>query len=210
MIEVDVLITFSVLILSLCFIPAPDITQVIIQSTLQGRKSGFIVVLGICSALMLNSAAVIFGIATIFRTSEFAFFVLQWIGVVYLLYLAVSSFFVESKRAVVESHGALSRWNLYRRGVLITLLNPLAMLSLLILLPPFIDEELGHIPFQMLQLCTIMTLVVFVVFSSFSIIADSVLRKWLHSKRAQHYLCYFSGVIILFFAGFLAIAQPIL
>ena len=83
MLGIDVIIAFSALIFSLCFIPAPDITQVVLQSSLQGKRSGIIMVLGICSALVLNSAAVILGLAAIIQTSELAFFIMQWVGVAY-------------------------------------------------------------------------------------------------------------------------------
>jgi threonine/homoserine/homoserine lactone efflux protein len=209
-IEFEVIVTFSVLIFSLCFIPAPDVTQVIIQSTLQGRASGVLMVLGICSAMVLNSVAVILGMAAIIQRSELTFFVMQWAGVVYLLFLGVNSIFLESKREGVQSGECLSRWGLYRRGALITLLNPFGILFLSIILLPFVDEAAGNISFQMLQLCGLMILVVLLVFCSFSLVADLLLKKWLHSIHAQKYLCFLSGGIILFFAGYLAMAQPTL
>ena len=68
--------------------PGPDNVFVLVQSALRGPRAGLLVVLGLCSGLVVHTAAVALGLAALFAASAAAFTALKWIGAAYLLYLA--------------------------------------------------------------------------------------------------------------------------
>ena len=92
MISLDIAFTFFGFALALALVPGPDNIFVMTQSALFGRLSGIFVTLGLSTGLIFHTAAVAFGVAAIFETSQFAFNVLKYIGAFYLAYLAYKSF----------------------------------------------------------------------------------------------------------------------
>ena len=88
MIPADVILLFGTASVALAFAPGPDNIFVLTQSALHGRKTGLLVTLGLCTGLLVHTAAVSLGVAAIFQTSLLAFSLLKLAGVLYLLYLA--------------------------------------------------------------------------------------------------------------------------
>ena len=88
MLSIEILIAFFSASLLLALIPGPDNIFVLTQSIFQGKKSGLIIMLGLCTGLIFHTLSVAFGVAVIFQTSEIAFTILKIIGAMYLLYLA--------------------------------------------------------------------------------------------------------------------------
>ena len=88
MLPLETLIAFFTTSVLLAIIPGPDNIFVLTQSIFQGKKSGLIIMLGLCTGLIFHTLAVILGVAVIFQTSIFAFTILKIIGAIYLLYLA--------------------------------------------------------------------------------------------------------------------------
>jgi threonine/homoserine/homoserine lactone efflux protein len=84
MISLDIAFTFFGFALALALVPGPDNIFVMTQSALFGRLSGIFVTLGLATGLIFHTAAVAFGVAAIFETSQFAFDVLKYIGAFYL------------------------------------------------------------------------------------------------------------------------------
>jgi len=76
--------------------PGPDNIFVLTQSALHGRSAGLIATLGICTGLMVHTAAVSFGVAAIFQTSALAFNILKILGILYLLYIAWQNYLIAS------------------------------------------------------------------------------------------------------------------
>ena len=59
--------------LALALAPGPDNIFVLTQSALHGRVAGLFITLGLCSGLLVHTAAVALGVAVIFQTSALAF-----------------------------------------------------------------------------------------------------------------------------------------
>ena len=80
MISLDIAFTFFGFALALALVPGPDNIFVMTQSALFGRLSGIFVTLGLATGLIFHTAAVAFGVAAIFETSQFAFNVLKYMS----------------------------------------------------------------------------------------------------------------------------------
>ncbi|OYD07849.1 threonine transporter RhtB [Paludifilum halophilum] len=157
--------------------PGPDILFVIAQSVSQGRKAGIATAMGLCSGITVHTTAAAVGISAVLHQSAFAFQMVKYAGACYLLYLAW--------KALKEDDGGLSgraipRRNLkslYKKGILMNVLNPKVSLFFLALLPQFVSPGAGRIPLQMVLLGLIFMIQAFAVFSVVSILAGILSEK---------------------------------
>lgn len=78
--QLDTIITFFGLSLLLGFTPGPDNLFVVMQTATNGRKAGFLVVLGLCTGLVAHTAAIALGLAAVFAASASAFSALKFAG----------------------------------------------------------------------------------------------------------------------------------
>ena len=92
MIPIETLLTFFLASVLLAFAPGPDNIFVLTQSSLYGKRSGLVVMLGLCTGLVVHSFAVALGVVVIFQQSALAFSALKMVGAGYLLYLAWQAF----------------------------------------------------------------------------------------------------------------------
>ena len=194
MIIFDTTIIFIASSVALALVPGPDNIFVLMQSALYGRKAGLVVTLGLCSGLLVHTAIVALGIATIFQTSPLAFNLLKISGGIYLLYLAVLAF--KSSSSKINSHGSrLSYYKLYSRGIIMNITNPKVAIFFLAFLPQFTNINLGLISIQILLLGCLFILSTLLVFS-FIAINGGYLQQWLQqSPSAPIILNTIAGII---------------
>jgi threonine/homoserine/homoserine lactone efflux protein len=107
-------------------------------------------VLGICTGVLIHTAAAAVGLSALLASSAAAFTVVRYAGAAYLIYLGV--------RLLVRRDGALPAaredaasateerdgWAVYRQGVLTNVLNPKVALFFLAFLPQFVDPGSTH------------------------------------------------------------------
>lgn len=168
--------------------PGPDNIFVLTQSALYGRSAGFIATPGTCSELMVHTAAVSFGVAAIFQTSELAFNILKILGVLYLLYLAWQLFRTGEIRQSQNRKAGIKRIQLYTRGVLMNISNPKVVIFFLAFLPQFVGPARGPLIIQTLILGTLFIIVTFVVFGLLALSVSFLGKRLKSSKRAQDVL----------------------
>ena len=153
MLPLETLIAFFTTSVLLAIIPGPDNIFVLTQSIFQGKKSGLIIMLGLCTGLIFHTLAVILGVAVIFQTSIFAFTILKIIGAMYLLYLAWQIFKAGNQKIDTKNNNAnIDYKKLYYRGIIMNITNPKVSIFFLAFLPQFTNPNLGSIPLQMLLL----------------------------------------------------------
>ena len=195
MISLDIAFTFFGFALALALVPGPDNIFVMTQSALFGRLSGIFVTLGLATGLIFHTAAVAFGVAAIFETSQFAFNVLKYIGAFYLAYLAYKSFRAANKKLGNTKTPKENLLVLYKRGLIMNITNPKVTIFFLAFLPQFF------------QFGALMILATILIFSLIAITAGS-LGKWLNnSQSAMLWMNRFSGVIFISLAAKLIFAQ---
>lgn len=195
MIPIDALISFFFAAVLLSLAPGPDNVFVLTQSALYGRVSGILVTLGLCTGLLVHTAAVALGIAVIFQSSPAAFSALKIIGAAYLLYLAWQAF-----RAAPESLNGVtsttrSRAALYRRGIYMNISNPKVSIFFLAFLPQFASPERGSVAVQMMILGGLFICATLIIFGTIALLAGT-LGAWLsRSDTAMRYLNRVAGVV---------------
>ena len=152
LIPFETLTVFIAAAVALGFAPGPDNIFVLTQSALYGRKAGIVVTLGLCTGLLVHTAAVAFGVAVLFQTSELAFTALKLIGAAYLLYLAWGAFRAgKSNLETGETEAKGVRLtHLYLRGIIMNITNPKVAIFFLAFLPQFADPSRGSLTLQLL------------------------------------------------------------
>ncbi|MBT8122256.1 MAG: LysE family translocator [Gammaproteobacteria bacterium] len=203
----DVLIAFTAVALLLCLSPGPDNLFVLAQSALYGRAAGLHITLGLCTGLMVHTAAVALGVAALIRSYPPAFNALKYAGAAYLLYLAWQAFRAVPMSLSGDRARQPNAWQLYRRGIIMNVSNPKVSLFFLALLPQFADPQRGPLWLQFVLLGVVFMLSTLLVFGLLALLAGSI-GAWLgRSAVAQRVLHVLAGVIFIGLALRLLVTQ---
>lgn len=207
MLSIETIILFLTASVALAFAPGPDNIFVLTQSALYGRKAGILVTLGLCTGLLVHTAAVSLGVAAIFQTSVLAFNILKIVGALYLLYLAWQAF--RAGASNIEE-GASPQWpwrKLYSRGIIMNITNPKVAIFFLAFLPQFADPARGSVTVQMLLFGALFIAATLLVFGSIAWFAG-FLGEWLKgSARAQVIMNRIAATVFVGLALRLAISE---
>lgn len=207
MIPLETMSIFVIASIALSLSPGPDNIFVLTQSAMNGRKAGVFVTLGLCTGLLVHTAMVSLGVASIFQSSELAFNILKAVGALYLLYLAWQAFQAPATE-IKEAHEEQSNWKqLYVRGIIMNITNPKVAIFFLAFLPQFADPSIGGITTQMI---TFGCLFIVTAFCVFSLVAWSAgfLGEWLKgSDSAQKIINRIAGTVFVGLAVKLAVSE---
>jgi threonine/homoserine/homoserine lactone efflux protein len=176
---------FFAVAVALAIAPGPDNLFVLAQSALHGRCAGLAVTIGLCTGLLVHTAAVVLGVAALVQSSDLAFTILKSLGAAYLVYLAWTMLRAAPSGGSAPAAGAMSKRALYARGIVMNVSNPKVMVFMLAFLPQFADASRGSLPAQVLVLGATMILATLLVFGAIAWTAG-FLGEWLkRSPRAQ-------------------------
>ena len=182
----------------LTLMPGPDILFVITQSITRGRKAGMVFAAGLCTGLIAHVTAVSLGVSVAFTMLKFA-------GAAYLLYLGVKAFLARRENHFELSGDAAVSGKLYRKGILMNILNPKVILFFLAFFPQFIDKGIENPIPQMLLLGLVFMVQAFLIFSMVAAVADRLARRLMQNPKvalavnvAESLIYCVIGVSILF------------
>lgn len=178
--------------------PGPDNVFVLMHSAVHGRRAGLLVVLGLCSGLLVHTAAVALGLAALLAASSLAFTVLKLAGAAYLLYLAWGAWNAPATLSTQGDSVAMRPWQTFGRGVFMNVTNPKVAIFFLAFLPQFADAQRGSVPLQVLQLGALFGLAALLTFSLIAAFAARLGAGLRANARAQSWLNRTAAVV---FAG---------
>lgn len=174
---------FALVSLGLVLTPGPNMIYLISRSILQGRRAGFISLLGVIAGFVFYMLCAAFGVSALMFAIPFAFRTIQIAGAAYLLYLAWKAV-RPGAGSVFQPRTDLSvdgPRRLFMMGFLTNLLNPKIALLYMSLLPQFLDVGRGGVVVQSLSLGAVQILVSFVVNLAIVLAASSVAR-WFNMR----------------------------
>jgi len=200
MIEIETLITFFTLSVMLGLAPGPDILYVFNQSVVKGSRIGVLITLGLCSGLVLHTLAVALGLAVVVRQMPLALALIQYLGVIYLLYLAWQLWQESVSLVANNNQSQLNGWGYYRRGVLMNISNPKVLLFFLAFLPQFVSDNQTTVVVQLILLGLLFILAALLVFISVSLLAQSISNKIRTSSAILVRLNQVTAIIFIFLA----------
>lgn len=157
-VELQTLLIFIPIALSLNFAPGADMLFCLGQGVRSGPGAGVAASLGIATGSFLHSVAAGLGLASLIAAHPLAFEVIRWSGVAYLLWLAIGALrhpLGELRPAQVSTTSHYTAW---ANGVLVCLLNPKVALFILALVPQFVDPAQGSVFLQFLIFGAILNL----------------------------------------------------
>mgnify|MGYP000858065886 FL=1 len=188
MIELTQLLYFIAVSVALTLLPGPDILFVLSISISQGKKAGIATASGLCTGLLFHTTAAALGISALVYSSAIAFTIVKYAGAFYLIYLAfkalkeTGTFF--SSFEVKETDVPL----LYKRGIVMNLLNPKVSLFFLAFLPQFVIAGSGSIPLQMIFLGIVFLVQALFIFFLVSIFAGFIGSRIMGIPNAGKYV----------------------
>ncbi|RKR03499.1 homoserine/homoserine lactone efflux protein [Kushneria sinocarnis] len=169
-----------------------------------GLKRTLPAILGLQAGLGIQLLVVGVGLGTLLASSELAFALIKWGGVVYLLHLGVAKW---RERTVSPDESGMAgadepALRRFATSVLVNVTNPKATIFLIALLPQFLDPNLPR-PLQFTVMGVIMIGVDILVMCGFAGLA-TVIAGWLRSPRQQRLLNRLFGGLFILVAGLLA------
>ncbi|MGG1575002.1 LysE family translocator [Fictibacillus sp. NRS-1165] len=172
--NITMVLSYLGVVVFLTLMPGPDILFVMAQSISQNKKAGIATALGLCTGLIVHISAATLGISAIIYQSAIAFAIVKYAGAMYLLYLAIQSFREKDTdlTGTNDNKSVLNYKSLYKKGILMNILNPKVSLLFLALLPQFVDKSTGNATGQIFILGIITMVQALVIFVGISILSD--------------------------------------
>lgn len=193
-IRVDIVIVLSFLgaAVLLTLMPGPDILFVIAQSISQNARAGISTALGLCTGLLVHISAAVVGISAIVYSSATIFTIVKLAGAAYLLYLAVGAFRAGSSSIELGEKPNISYGKLYKKGIIMNVLNPKVSIFFLALLPQFVQGT-ENVPAQMLLLGFVFLIQAFIIFAAVSLLASQIRKIFAHNSFIGKHLNKIEG-----------------
>jgi threonine/homoserine/homoserine lactone efflux protein len=133
---------FAAAALALIVVPGPAVLYVVAQSIDQGRRAGLVSASGIAAGGTVHIVAATVGLSALLVQSATAFEVVKLAGAAYLIYLGVRRLLTRVTEEPADRERRPHR-ALFRRGVVVNVLNPKTALFFLAFLPQFVDPDRG-------------------------------------------------------------------
>lgn len=194
--EITTLVSFLGVAILLTLMPGPDIIFVIAQSISQTKKAGIATAFGLCTGLIVHISAAALGVSALIYKSSFAFNLVKYAGAIYLLYMAWQAFREKDSSFAIEGNERLDYLALYKKGILMNILNPKVSLFFLALLPQFVKQSAGHVSLQMIVLGIFFLVQALLIFTIVSIFSEKLRHLLMNSERIGKRINLVKGVLL--------------
>lgn len=184
--------------------PGPDNLYLLTKSLSSGAKVGVILSAGLVSGIIFHTFLVMIGVATIIQNSALAMNLLKIFGAAYLLFLAFKSFQAGrrgEKISIKKTDTQSAYFEIYRRGVLMNVLNPKVLLFFLAFLPQFLNLSADSASMQIIFLGFTFAVQAFLIFSAIAIFAGKVRNIILKKKNLGQIFSYIEATVLTLIAA---------
>lgn len=209
-VNVSLLVGFLALSAVLSAIPGPSVLLASSRAITRGRRQAMWIVLGSGAGGIFLLALVLAGLGAIVSASAKLFMVVKFAGALYLLWLGIQA--IRSARTLSETPDfpedpgiADSPLLALRQGFLVGAVNPKSIVSLMAMLPQFVDHRIGA-PVLQMAIIGLAGGLVQVSIESLWVGAAGTLRSWFQ-RRPQRLqgLRVGGGIIMIGLSGRLAL-----
>jgi threonine/homoserine/homoserine lactone efflux protein len=163
--------------------PGPNMIYVLSRSVCQGRRAGFVSLLGVMAGFLVHVFAAAIGLTAVFMTVPLAYELLKWAGAAYLVWLAWQA--LRPGAGSPFEPKALppdSTRKLFAMGFITNLLNPKIAVFYLAVFPQFVAPEHGSVFVQSLVLGFTQIVVSFSI-NSLIVLFGAALAAWFAQHR---------------------------
>src|SRR5215216_2322890 len=185
--------------------PGTGVIYTLAAGVARGARASVVAAVGCTLGIIPHMAAAITGLAALLHASAVAFQVLKYLGVAYLLYMAVAT--MRDKHALtVEETAPRSAARVIVSGVLVNLLNPKLTLFFFAFLPQFVTNQ-ARASLRMLELSAVFMLVTFAVFALYGVFAAAVRDRLISRPGVLAWMRRVFGGAFVALAGKLALTS---
>lgn len=202
MVDWITLLAFVPAALALNLTPGADMMFCLGQGLRSGPRAAIAASAGISAGAMVHVTLAGLGLGAVVAALPWAFDVIRWIGVGYLLYLAWQT--LRSTKASTGAHRGMGAAASFRTGFYVNLSNPKVILFVLAFVPQFVVPEAGPVLGQFLIFGVVMGLGGFVINGAVGVFAGSLGHRL---ARGGEVLGYLSAGIFVALAARLAMME---
>jgi threonine/homoserine/homoserine lactone efflux protein len=185
--------------------PGTGVLYTLAAGLSRGARASVVAAVGCTLGIVPHMAAAITGLAALLHASGVAFEVLKYLGVAYLLVMALST--VRDREApAVRAAAPRSAARVIGSGVLVNLLNPKLTLFFFAFLPQFVTHE-DHASLRMLELSGVFMVLTFAVFALYGCFAAAVRDRVISHPRVMTWVRRVFGGAFVGMAGKLALTS---
>ena len=177
MIPVETWLLFCVACVALAATPGPNMLFLVTRTLAQGRAAGFVSLAGTSSGFALHAIAAALGLSALLAAVPIAYEIVRFAGAVYLAWLAVVTWRASGRSEANAPARRAEAGQMYRQGLLTSVLNPKLAVFQLALFPQFIDPSRGSVLVQGLVLA-LTQFVIVVAGDSVCVFAATGARRW--------------------------------
>ena len=201
MIDLSILPAFMLAALALNLTPGPDMMLCLAQGMQSGRAAAWAASAGVSAGALVHVTLAGLGLGAVVAAFPWAFELIRWLGVAYLLYLAVQA--LRSSRMKVSGTG-MGPLRAFRAGLFANLTNFKVIWFVLAFIPQFVVPEAGPVFTQFLAFGGMIALGGFVVNGTVGAFAGTLGTRLVQSSKV---LGYVTGGIYAALAARLAVME---
>lgn len=194
--------------------PGPSVILATGRAITRGRGEATWIILGNATGGLTLLALVVAGLGAVVATSATVFMVVKIAGAIYLCWLGVRAIISASCEAPADVTGTptyetgATRSRLLRQGFLVGASNPKSIVTLMAVLPQFVDPAHGNVAVQMALIGLAGALVQLMIELSW-VLAAASLRSWFRRRPNRvRALQGAGGLAMIGMAGRLALQRP--
>lgn len=176
--------------------PGPDFVMTVRNSLCYSRRAGIFTSLGISLGLGIHLIYCAAGVGYIISKSLLLFSIIKWLGIIYLIYMGISSILAKGSKLEVTGERIgpdLTRMQAFKMGFLTNVLNPKATLFFLSLFTFVIGNAT--------PLYVILTIAVIILGTAF--VWFTIVSIFLAQQRVQRIFLKYEKAINYTLGGFL-------
>jgi threonine/homoserine/homoserine lactone efflux protein len=148
----DTWLLFCLACIALVATPGPNVLYLVSRTLAQGRGAGFVSLAGTSAGVAAHALAAALGLSALLATVPVAYDVVRWAGAIYLAWLAWTTWRSQNGKTQSIAPTEVRAGQLFRQGLLTSLLNPKVALFELALFPQFVSPSHGSVLVQSLIL----------------------------------------------------------
>jgi threonine/homoserine/homoserine lactone efflux protein len=201
------LAVFCAATLALLVVPGPAVLYVVTQSVDHGRRAGLVSVLGESTGGLVHVAAAALGLSSLLLSSAIAFEVVKYAGAAYLIFLGVRRLLGTGEDAEAARFDRSSR-DLFRRGVLVQILNPKTAVFFFAFLPQFVDADGAPVALQLLFLGGLFLVLALISDGAYAVAAGTLADRLRGSGAFKGTQRWVSGTVLVGLGALAARSRP--
>ncbi|MBC9956722.1 LysE family transporter [Yimella sp. cx-51] len=180
------------------FTPGAGAINTMSNSLVSGWARSIWGIIGQQIALVIHVAIVAAGVGVIVARSPLLFDAIRYAGAAYLIYLGIRQWRARSVSSEQDeaARPRESGWSMLRRGLLVNLTNPKAIVFFLAFMPQFIRPDRALLPQYLILCATVVVIDILVMWLFFAIAAKGLQRLTRTVNGQRHLNRLFGGLFV--------------